>query len=324
MIGLKQTALVVLLATGMGFTGTSQADLLYNITDFGMLGGYGLGINDSGQVTGTNSSTHAFITNSSGQMIDLGTLGGAYSYGRGINGSGQVIGDAITANGSTHAFITNSSGQMIDLGTLGGNHSEGRSINASGQVTGSSATKGTWDHAFVTNSSGQMIDLGALGGRSSYGLGINDSGQVTGYYLTANYGAYRAFATDSSGQMIDLGTLGGSSYGWGINSSGQVVGNSILANGREHAFVTDNGIMRDLNSLLASNATGWELWDAYGINNAGQIAASGFYNGDQHAFLLTPISSVPTPGAVWLFGSGLIGLLSFNRRKNKIANVIAA
>ena len=28
------------------------------------------------------------------------------------------------------------------------------------------------------------------------------------------------------------------------------------------------------------------------------------------------VSSVPVPAAVWLFGSGLVGLLSFNRRKN--------
>ncbi len=33
---------------------------------------------------------------------------------------------------------------------------------------------------------------------------------------------------------------------------------------------------------------------------------------------------VPIPGAAWLFGSCLIGLLSFNRRKNKTVNLIAA
>ncbi len=36
------------------------------------------------------------------------------------------------------------------------------------------------------------------------------------------------------------------------------------------------------------------------------------------------VAAIPVPAAVWLFGSGLIGLLSFNRRKNKTANVIAA
>jgi hypothetical protein len=36
------------------------------------------------------------------------------------------------------------------------------------------------------------------------------------------------------------------------------------------------------------------------------------------------VSSVPVPAAFWLFGSGLIALASFTRRKNKSANLIAA
>ena len=36
------------------------------------------------------------------------------------------------------------------------------------------------------------------------------------------------------------------------------------------------------------------------------------------------VAAVPVPGAVWLFGSGLIGLVSFTHRKNKAINLIAA
>ncbi len=36
------------------------------------------------------------------------------------------------------------------------------------------------------------------------------------------------------------------------------------------------------------------------------------------------VAAVPVPAAVWLFGSGLIGLLSFTRRKNKTVNLMAA
>ncbi len=33
------------------------------------------------------------------------------------------------------------------------------------------------------------------------------------------------------------------------------------------------------------------------------------------------VSAVPVPAAVWLFGSGLIGLISIARRKNRISNI---
>lgn len=56
----------------------------------------------------------------------------------------------------------------------------------------------------------------------------------------------------------------------------------------------------------------------------GQTAAYGAYNITVvNQFSIAP-SAVPAPAAAWLFGSGLIGLLSFNRRKDKTDNVIAA
>jgi len=37
--------------------------------------------------------------------------------------------------------------------------------------------------------------------------------------------------------------------------------------------------------------------------------------GSGHSLTLTNISSVPVPAAVWLFGSGLLGLIGVARRK---------
>jgi hypothetical protein len=31
------------------------------------------------------------------------------------------------------------------------------------------------------------------------------------------------------------------------------------------------------------------------------------------------VAAVPVPGAIWLFGSAMAGLIGFGRRKNKIA-----
>ncbi|MGH8319124.1 MAG: hypothetical protein ACREUL_14300 [Steroidobacteraceae bacterium] len=70
----------------------------YTLTDLGTLGGDtsgGLGINDSGEVTGYSTTSgglqHAFLYNGS-SMTDLGTLGGDTSGGLGINDSGEVTG----------------------------------------------------------------------------------------------------------------------------------------------------------------------------------------------------------------------------------------
>jgi probable HAF family extracellular repeat protein len=137
---------------------------------------------------------------------------------------------------------------------------------------------------------------------------------VTGYSDTADSNiSSSAFVTSSSGQLFDLGTLGGPlSAGRGINNTGQVVGYSFLANNSEVAFVTDNGVMKDLNTLLVSGTTDWVLTEAFGINDAGQITGSGIHNGVMRAFLMTP---VPVPAAVWMMGSGLFGLLGFNSRR---------
>src|SRR5207302_8546748 len=89
----------------------------------------------------------------------------------------------------------------------------------------------------------------------------------------------------------DLGTLGGTqSVGYGINDSGQVVGYAnTTGNAVAHAFLYSGGAMHDLNSLIPADS-GWELQQASGINDAGQIAGSGYLNGRYHAFLLTPVT----------------------------------
>jgi probable HAF family extracellular repeat protein len=91
----------------------------------------------------------------------------------------------------------------------------------------------------------------------------------------------------SDGLMRDLGCLsdpsqGSESHAFAINNSGQIVGLTQVAAGTYHAFLWDNGVMRDLGTL-----GGQHSW-AQGINDAGQIVGyslmvPGSYT--QHAFL---------------------------------------
>jgi probable HAF family extracellular repeat protein len=268
---------------------------------------YASGINSAGVIAGT-----AYVNGQPHGVIWSGAIGnapgtsdlGAGIFVTGINDPGIVIG------GNGHAFIL-TNGVYSDLGVLlGGDWSSASGINQSGTVVGDSSVSSGNFRGFVWNPQSGMVELGTLGGLNSHATAINNSGEVVGHASLPS-GYEHAFSAVGA-IMTDLGTLGGSSYAYGINDSGTIVGYSWPASSdNPHAFVYLNGIMIDLNSLVPSGA-GWQLVEAYGINNAGQIVGEGLLNGQSHAFRLDPafvpgigtiattfsITSVPEPGTM--------------------------
>ena len=98
--------------------------------------------------------------------------------------------------------------------------------------------------------------------------------------------------------MHDLGTLGGvgclncRSAAFAINNIGQIVGESEIVHGSPtHAFLyrVQAGVMQDLNHALSLlDQVTWELTDARGINDLGQIVGTGQYLGLTRAYRLDP------------------------------------
>lgn len=264
---------------------------------------YAWGINDAGQVVGS-ANGGAFVYNN-GQVT---LLGGESSNASAINNKGQIVGWSYNDTAvNTHAVIFHD-GTLTDLGTLDGIDSYARDINSSGEIVGASSMSGIL-HPFLYKDN-KMVDLGTLGG-SSQAFAINDAGDIVGYSDTNNgtHGfLYRG------GIMSDLGTLGGSlSNANDINNGGQIVGVSYTVTADSHAFIIANRVMNDLNDLIAGDS-GWVLSSAESINDLGQIVGNGIHNGNNRAFLLTP---VPEPSTLALFCMSFISIIAFTWRQRR-------
>jgi len=295
-MGINATGLIAGYATYNSIESTHAVLWTYSgVQDLGTLGGifsWGTGVNSAGDVAGystlSNGTYHAFLVHN-GKMTDLGSLvanGSSEAYG--INNFGEVVGWSTSVNGSGQSAFIYSGGKMTDLGTLGSDYTAASGINNSHQVVGGSDLANGFVHAFLYTN-GRITDLGTLGGPQSSAYAINDVGQIVGWAQTKS-DATHAFLY-SGGKMIDLGAYNIDTVAEAINNSGVIVGQTygVDASGSPfyHAFIYSSGKFQDLNKLIRPGS-GFELTDATGINDTGQVVCDGYNttNGQTHAFLL--------------------------------------
>ncbi len=248
-----------------------------------------------------------------GVMDTLPTLGGNQGFATSVNSSGQVVGWAETP---VHDPTCNApqvlqfravmwdtkSGTKRELRPLPGDStSAATGINNRGQAVGIS---GECDIA-VGQLSAQhsvlwekdtVIDIGDLGGDAWHTpMDIDDAGNVVGFsnptgVIGIDFNPH-AFLWTRAGGIRDLGTLPGdaNSQGLGVNSSLQVVGVSSGATNR--AFLWENGVMQDLNSLVGPNFPD-VLIVAQHISDDGVIVGRAVLHGTtrQVPFVATPVS----------------------------------
>jgi probable HAF family extracellular repeat protein len=256
------------------------------MTDLGSLGngvGQAFAINASGQIVGTEqfsgSSYHGFLWQN-GVMIDIGNLGGTITSASGINDYGLVVGESQLSNGQLAAFFWQNGVMHALPGSAGFVPS---AINNAGTIAGAGGQYGgcVWQ-------SGEIVDLNPLtGGTRDDAYAINNVGQVVGWSGITG-GTQHACLWNSPNNITDLGALSQqSSFATSVNDAGQVVGWSFLSdNTTIHAFLWENGVLTDLNSIVPVKP-GWVLQKANGINNAGQIVGTASYQADQFGFILT-------------------------------------
>lgn len=293
------------------FSGTGSNNVDLDVRG-GSNSGEARGINDSGQIVGwalaSSGRYEAFLFTASGnvQLGDLCDSGGTASEAQAINNSGTTIGyadDCFYDVQGCRFSGTGTSGNVSLGGIGGGLNGMAYDINTSGQIVGY-GTRQTdqLQHAALFGASGN-VDLGTLGEvANSHAYGINDAGQTVGDSAVSGGSAFHAVLFSGIGSNnIDLGTLGGmNSHAYAINNFGEIVGNSYPAtnnNSVYHAFIYKNGVMTDINGLVLTNSGFSNIRFADGggqvpgrcINDSGQIAAIGDFNGRPRAVLLTPI-----------------------------------
>jgi len=280
----------------------------------------GFGINNHGDIVGTLgdfyiaeafTSVGGVVTNLD-PLIEGGTL---VSNGVAINDHGVVGGNIYRGGENYRGFILRD-GVVEHIGTFGGDYSPLEAINKYGAATGYAGfpgpVGGNYFHAYIYQN-GTLQDLGTFGEADSWGTDINDLGQVSGHAGNIPF-------LYSGGSLIDLGGLG--NYGGSataLNNAGVVVGSSAspLTPGGTggHAFVYADGVMTDLNALVAPLA-GWELTIASDINNAGQILGTACRDGSCASVLLTAVPE-PSAGLMLLAGLGALAPLTSRRRRQK-------
>jgi probable HAF family extracellular repeat protein len=248
-------------------------------------------------------------------LVDLGTLGGPESHGAAVSDSGLAVGCADTADG-VHAFIWRD-GTMQDLGTATdpvSGASCALAVNDGGMVAGRSGSGEIviWKGTFVTH----------LGVQGNVG-GINDAGVVVGAY--GQDSTTRAFVYRDR-TLTDIGGTAGSSAAKAINVRGQIAG---TANG--HAFLYDNGTLRDLGTLGGGTSSGT------GIDDRGDVVGMSFdatsqprafvFDGALHALAGAPTYSgaiaTNNSGQVIGSGEGVYGWLVDNGQYTQLSKLPA-
>jgi len=279
--------------------------------------GFGLGINNLGQVTGWSAGNSnrtpesPFVTAPNG---DVAHYFGFRGFASDINDRGQVVGTAHRglhdpADTPVGLFLANmNDGSFKIVSSTVFSFDSSTHLNNLGQIAGEIFV-GSMIHVFVTDPDGGALhDISAPRDFSAAARDINNSGDVVGTFDLRG-GSKHAFVSYDGARRIDIGALAGGGTGaLGINDAGTIVGYS----GPEGFIYTPEAGLQNLNSYI-DPSLGIDIVAALDINNAGEILAK---TSDGAEVILFPrnTNGIPDAGSTaMLFACALVGLSVLRR-----------
>jgi probable HAF family extracellular repeat protein len=223
--------------------------------------------------------------------LTINDFGGIESYAFDTNNSNLIVGRNILSSGYEKTIYIED-GVVKELAAFGGDGGTARGTNNHGQIVGYVDSDRTLNDKFVNTAvvwekddtgTYQVKNLGTFGAEQATLRDINDAGSIIG--STSSGSGTTATSTPfilRDGKFTALGSLGGKTGSTnGTNEFGEVVGASQIASGTNHAYVWSGGQLVDLNNLVSSpltyNGAAVTLTSATGINNFGDIVATGTY-----------------------------------------------
>jgi probable HAF family extracellular repeat protein len=291
---------VALLAAGAAYAGDDEpAPPAYLVFDTGPAGGNiaaGSGINNAGWVSGfITTSTGAFhaALYVPGNVIDLGTLGGA--------------------NSAVEWPVKNNHGVVVGI-------AESATPDPNGEVFSCVdfiPTTGTTCLPFIWQQTTGMVQLPLLGGNNGFATAVNNAGVAVGWAETAFHDPTCISPQVLQFLAVEWGPAAGekqvlppwpgdsTSAATAINASGQVVGisgdcgDAVGAFSARHALLWQNGRPVRLQTL---GGQGWNTPMA--INNSG--AAAGF--SDTPGDVVGGVLTGNFQAALWPAGGGIVNL----------------
>jgi probable HAF family extracellular repeat protein len=293
------------------FTPQAAIDLL-------TLGGrhsYAYSINDRNRIVGksqTASGVYHAVYWQPGEgaavfeMTDLAPANTRESVARAINNSSnsvQIAGSVQKGSGQWQAFYWARSDDeqqfretYLGHGSFGpaSANSYAYGINELGDIVGFVEDSRGRRHAVLWRLGAPLepIALSKSQARESEARAVNNMGHVVGAIKAADGFWHAARWMSTNSVPTDLGTLGGdSSEALSINNRDQVVGWSELVTGRAEKtafYAPATGSMADLDGLLLIQNRGHNMTHALGINDLGEISASGFQDQNPRGFFLEP------------------------------------